>query len=184
MPFLTEELWQRLEGQGDRPKSIAIASYPEFRDELVDVEAEREIRILTDVVTMARTLRAEAKLDPKQQLEGTLYCRTESLAVAQRHAAAISKLANVQFEFKNEVAPKAPAMRSTAEFDVVLQVPAAQEEAQRKRIEKELEQLEKNIVNSERQLSDEVFLSKAPAKVIETIRAKLAEYKAQRDKLL
>jgi valyl-tRNA synthetase len=184
MPFLTEELWQRLELPDDRPKSIALAPYPQYRDELNDPEAEREIAILQEVVTMARTLRTEAKLDPKQPLEGTLYCRTGSLAVAERHASAIRKLANVTFAFKNEPAPKSAAMRSTAEFDVVLHVPAAQEEAQRKRVEKELEQLDKNIANIERQLSDEVFLGKAPEKVIESLRAKLAAYKAQRDKLL
>jgi valyl-tRNA synthetase len=183
MPFLTEELWQRLDIP-DRPKSIALAPYPQYRDELNDPEAEMEISILQEIVTMARTLRTEAKLDPKQPLEGTLYCRTGALAIAQRHAAAIRKLANVTLEFKSESAPRSAAMRSTAEFDVVLHVPAAQEQAQRKRIEKELEQLEKNISNIERQLNDEVFLGKAPPKVIESLRSKLADYKAQREKLL
>ena len=183
MPFLTEELWQRLETEAGRPKSIALAPYPQFRDELADPEAEKEIDILQEVVTMTRTLRTEAKLDPKQQLEATLYCRTESLAIAESHAAAITRLANVKFAFKNEAAPKSAAMRSTAEFDVVLHVPAAQEEAQRKRLEKECDQLKRNIANSERQLNDEVFLSKAPPKVVESIRAKLADYKLQYAKL-
>ena len=49
--------------------------------------------------------------------------------------------------------------------------------------QKEREQLEKNIANSERQLADEVFLGKAPPKVVDSIRAKLADYKAQLDKL-
>jgi valyl-tRNA synthetase len=183
MPFLTEELWQRLETDSGRPKSIALAPYPQFCANLADPEAEKEIAILQEIVTLARTLRTEAKLDPKQQLDATLYCRTESLAIAERHTNAIARLANVKFTFRNEAAPKSPVMRSTAEFDVVLHVPAAQEEAQRKRNDKEREQLDKNIANIERQLSDEVFLSKAPAKVVESIRAKLAEYKAQRDKL-
>ena len=63
---------------------------------------------------MARTLRTEAKLDPKQQLEGALYSRNAALEVAQRHAEAIQKLANVKLEFKSEAAPKAAAIRSTA----------------------------------------------------------------------
>ena len=56
-------------------------------------------------------------------------------------------------------------------------------DAQRKRLEKELEQLEKNIANSERQLADETFLSRAPAQVVESIRTKLAEYEAQLEKI-
>jgi valyl-tRNA synthetase len=184
MPFLTEELWQRLkpplpDGRG----SVALASYPQFRQQAVDETAEREVGVLQEIVTLARTLRTESKLDPKQQLSGTLYSRSATLGVAQRHAEAIQKLANVKLEFQSGAAPKAPAIRSTAEFDLVLEVPKAQEDTQRKRVEKEREQLEKNIANSKRQLSDEVFLSKAPQKVVDTIRAKLADYETQLAKL-
>jgi valyl-tRNA synthetase len=56
-------------------------------------------------------------------------------------------------------------------------------EAQRKRLEKEKEQLDKNIANSERQLGDEAFLGRAPAHVVESIRTKLAEYKQQIEKV-
>jgi valyl-tRNA synthetase len=184
MPFLTEELWQRLAtDRGTRPVSIAIAQFPQYNSVLTDFEAEREVGIMQEIVTMARTLRTEAKLDPKQQLEGALYSRTAALEVARRHADAIQRIANVKLEFKSEAAPKSPAMRSTAEFDLVLQVPASQEEAQRKRVEKERDQLVKNIANSERQLADETFLSRAPEKVVDTIRQKLADYKTQLQKL-
>ncbi|MDE3168089.1 MAG: valine--tRNA ligase [Acidobacteriota bacterium] len=183
MPFLTEELWQRLDIEGGRAKSIALAAFPKARPEWSDPAAEAEVEILQQVVTLARTLRTESKLDPKQQLEGALYCRTQSLEVAGRQAAAIQKMANVKLEFRNEDAPKSGVKRSTAEFDVVLHVPAAMEEAQQKRAAREREQLEKNIANSERQLNDPVFMSKAPAKVIDSIRAKLAGYKAQLEKL-
>src|ERR1035438_1398251 len=116
------------------PASSCHAPYPQYRREATDFTAEREIGILQDIVTMARTLRTESKLDPKQQLTGTLYSRTAALEVAQRHAEAIQKLANVKLEFKAEAAPKAPAMRSTAEFDLVLEVPKSQEEAKAKQI--------------------------------------------------
>ncbi len=104
---------------------------------LTDSEAEREIGILQEIVTMARTLRTEAKLDPKQQLAGALYSRTAALDVAQRHAEAIQKLANVKLEFKAEAAPKAAAIRSTAEFDLVLEVPPAQRRPSASVMEKE-----------------------------------------------
>jgi valyl-tRNA synthetase len=184
MPFLTEELWQRLATNREtRPVSIAVAQFPQYNSALTDFEAEREVGILQEIVTMARTLRTDAKLDPKQQLEGALYSRTVALEVAKRHAEAIQRIANVKLEFKAEAAPKSPAMRSTTEFDLVLQVPATQEEGQRKRVEKEREQLAKNIANSERQLADETFLSRAPEKVVESIRQKLADYKTQLGKL-
>ena len=183
MPFLTEELWQRLaQGRKDRPVSIALAGYPRYQSEATDHKAEREIEIVQQVVTMARNLRAENKLDPKLQLDGALYSRNSALEIAQKHAAAIQELARVKLEFHMEAAPRAAAIRSTPEFDLVLQLPKAQEDAQRKRLEKECEQLAKNIANSKRQLSDDVFLSKAPPQVIENIRKKLADYESQWNK--
>ena len=181
MPFLTEELWQRLAGnRPTRPVSIALAPYPQYRQEATDFAAEREIGLVQEIVTMARTLRAESKLDPKLLLEGTLYSRTLALEVAQRHADAIQKLANVKLEFNAEAAPKSSAAsRSTAEFDLVLQLPRAQEDAQRQRLQKECEQLAKNIANIERQLGDETFLAKAPPKVVESLRQKLGDYQTQ-----
>nr|Q01PF1.1 RecName: Full=Valine--tRNA ligase; AltName: Full=Valyl-tRNA synthetase; Short=ValRS [Candidatus Solibacter usitatus Ellin6076] len=182
MPFLTEELWQRLERKEGDPKSIALAQYPQYRAELADSEAEKEVAIIQEIVTLARTLRTESKLDPKQQLKGALYCRTASLAIAQRHADAIQKIARTTLEFKAEAPPKADVIRSTVEFDLVLDVPKVEEDPARK--QKEREQLEKNIANSKRQLGDEVFLSKAPAKVVDSIRAKLVDYEAQLAKML
>jgi valyl-tRNA synthetase len=181
MPFLTEELWQRLGGK-NRPQSIALAAYPRYRTEATDHKAEREIEIVQQVVTMARNLRAESKLDPKLQLEGALYSRNAAFEIAQKHAAAIQELARVKLQFHADAAPKSAAIRSTPEFDLVLQLPKAQEDAQRKRLEKECEQLAKNIANSKRQLSDETFLSKAPAHVVESIRKKLADYESQWNK--
>jgi valyl-tRNA synthetase len=179
MPFLTEELWQRLGPHST--KSIALASYPQFDVKISDPDAENEIAILQDIVTMARTIRTENKLDPKQQFPGTLYCHTHSLAIAQRQIAAIEKIARVKLAFQSGAAPKSAAMRSTPEFDLVLDIPEAKVDAER--IQKECDQLQKNIANSKRQLTDEVFLSKAPAKVIEGMRAKLAEYETQLQKL-
>ena len=185
MPFLTEELWQRLaKGHANRPPSIALAPYPQHRAELTDFAAEREVQVLQDIVTLARTLRTEMKLDPKLELAGTLYARSEALQVARSHTEAIRKLANVKLGFREEAAPAgAAAMRSTPLFDLVLDVPKVQVEAQRKRLEKEKEQMEKNIANSERQLGDEAFLSRAPAPVVDSIRKKLVEYRAQLEKV-
>jgi valyl-tRNA synthetase len=187
MPFLTEELWQRLaknEGQPERPQSIALAGYPQPRAELADAEAEREVGLLQEIVTLARTLRTEMKIDPKLRLDGVLYGHGDALGIGAKHAEAIEKLANVKLEFQGGAAPKsAPAIRSTPEFDIVLNLPKMQADAQRKRLAKDKEQLEKNIANSQRQLGDSTFLSRAPAQVVESIRQKLADYEAQLTKV-
>jgi valyl-tRNA synthetase len=188
MPFLTEELWQRLAAGGaKRPESIALAFYPQYRAEATDHAAEREIGILQEVVTMARTLRAESKLDPKQQLAGTLYSRNDALELARRHAEAVHRLANVKLEFAVGMAPStsgvSAAIRSTAEFDLVLRLPKSQEEAQRKRLEKEREQLVKNIANINRQLDDQAFKAKAPPHIVDGLLQKLGQYQEQLRKI-
>ena len=179
MPFLTEELWQRLKTP-NRPLSIAVSAYPQPAAEAADPEAEREMATLQDIITAARNLRADMKLDPKQPLEGRLYGRDSALGVARAHLLAVRKLANVELELQDGHAPNsAGAVRSAAEFDLVLRVPRAQAAAQRTRLEKEREQLEKVIAASTRQLSDATFTSKAPPRVVDSIRQKLDDYQAQ-----
>jgi valyl-tRNA synthetase len=171
MPFLTEELWHRL--GAEQEASISLTAFPQFDPARYDSEAESEIGLLQGAVTAARGLRADLSLDPKMPLEGRISREVDFRAV--------QRLAGVTFVV-GEV-PKTGAVRSTPEFDLVIDVPHGQMEAQKKRLEKDRDQLMKNIANSTRQLSDEVFLSKAPAKVVDSIRAKLAEYEAQLKKI-
>ena len=185
MPFLTEELWQRLGSAGaNRPVSIALAPYPQYSSAAADLTAEREIQVLQDVVGAVRDLRADMKIDPNLRLSGSLHPHGAVFKVAAAHAVAIARIANIDLELRQDGAPKSNgAVRSTHEFDLALQAPPAQIDAYVKRLEKEREQLVKVIANSRRQLTDEAFTSKAPAKVIDSIRQKLGEYEAQLAKI-
>jgi valyl-tRNA synthetase len=181
MPFLTEELWQRL--VSGKP-SISLEPYPQYLQERTDLAAEHEMQVLQDIVSMSRNLRAELKVDPKLALTGTVYSQTAVGSIVRANLEAIRRIAEVTLEVKEGHAPEtATAIRSTAEFDLVLDLPEAQMEAQRARSLKEMEQLEKAISNSERQLGDETFRSKAPQKVIDGIEQKLADYRIRHEKI-
>jgi valyl-tRNA synthetase len=184
MPFLTEELWQRLPRGDGGPISIALAKYPEYNAGAVDPAAEREMEIFEEIVVSARNLRAEMKADARQALEAVVYSRGAAAGIARSQSEAIEKLANVKLEVCEEAPPAQVqgALRSTTEFDLVLRVPAAQIEVQRNRLEKEIRQLEKLIANSKRQLANPEFLARAPEQVVNGIRQKLAEYEAQLEK--
>jgi valyl-tRNA synthetase len=173
MPFLTEELWHRLGAPDD--KSISLTAYPQYLEARNDPEAEREITQLQDVITALRNLRADLSIDPKLPLEGV------SDVDFSAHTTAIQKLAGVTL--RQGAPPKTGAVKSVSGFTVSIDVPHALMEAQRKRLEKERDQLTKNIANSDRQLSDEVFLGKAPQKVVDSIRVKRAEYATQLQKV-
>ncbi|MCC7175142.1 MAG: valine--tRNA ligase [Bryobacterales bacterium] len=180
MPFLTEELWQRLDGASPRPKSLALAAYPQPDVSHTDEEAERDMALLQEIVTSARNLRAEMKADPKQQIQGMLYSQTGALELARAQAGVIQKLAGLKLEIAAGTAPRGEGvLRSTPEYDLVLRSPAALADAQRARLRKEIGQLGKVIANSRRQLEDPEFVSRAPAHVTESIRRKLAEYEGQ-----
>jgi valyl-tRNA synthetase len=174
MPFITEELWHRF-GQTE---SIALAEYPRAgpRDE----PAEREMALMQEMITAARQLRADNGVDKKLLLEGVLYCRNGAKSV---DLSVVEKLAVVKLEVRTETAPKLTgAVRSTPDFDLLLRLPAVDLEIQRARLAKEIEQLEKLIANIDRQLKNEKFLNGAPAHVVDSLRAKRAEYIAQLEK--
>jgi valyl-tRNA synthetase len=162
MPFITEELWHRR----GHETSIALARYPQYDSSLHDPEAEREMKLLQDVVTAIRGIRADHKIDRKEKLSGTLAVNG-AVPVAM-----IEQLANAKLTVKSAAGPG---------FDLKLDLPqaAGPTDEQRERLKKENEQLEKVIASSHRQLSNDAFVTKAPAKVIDTVRAKLAEYEAQ-----
>ena len=182
MPFLTEELWQRLASGAEAARSRS--RWRRIRSTArssTDPEAEREIGMLQEIVTAgAHPARRDEARSRSSSSTATLYCahRGARRGAAPRRSHPEAGQRDARDSSRGRAA-NAGVMRSTAEFDLVLDVPKAQDDAQRKRLEKENEQLEKNIANSERQLGDESFLSKAPAKVVESIRAKLAEYEAQ-----
>jgi valyl-tRNA synthetase len=181
MPFITEELWQRLHQEGDgRGASICLARYPEADPSVHDAAAEAEVEALQALIGAVRNLRADLGQDPKKTLEATIYARGIAHAAASGQTEALNKLASIQAQVTEGSAPALKgAVRSTPLFDIVLHVSAAELEAQRARVEKDQQQLTKVIASTERQLSNEEVLAKMPAHVVEGMRTKLAEYQAK-----
>jgi valyl-tRNA synthetase len=174
MPFITEELWHRF-GQA---QSIALAAYPQAG--ATDESAERQMDLMQQMITAARKLRADHGLDRKLILPGVLYCRNGSKNV---ELGVIEKLANVKLDIRDEAPPKlSGAVRSTPDFDLMLELPEVDAEGQRARLQKEILELEKLIRDKDRQLSNDKFLNGAPVHVVDSLRVKRAEYVAQRDK--
>ena len=162
MPFITEELWHRR----GHETSIALEAYPQYEPVLNDPDVEREMKLLQDIVTAIRESRADHKIDRKVKLSGTL-----SLG-GSVPMETIERLTNVSLDVR-------PSEGSG--FDLKLDLPeaAGPSDEQKDRLKKDNEQLEKVIANSLRQLGNESFVAKAPAHVIDGMRAKLAEYQAQ-----
>jgi valyl-tRNA synthetase len=184
MPFLTEELWQRLTERNDhRPISIALAYYPQYNPDAASPQAEIEMAILQSIVSAARELRADMKLDPKQPIEGILVVREPARSMVDEQLPGIEKLCGAKLDVRTSAEGIEGVKRGFPEFDLIVRVSAAQADAQRSRIQKESEQLEKVIASSERQLGDDKFINRAPTHVVESIREKLSGYREQLQKL-
>jgi valyl-tRNA synthetase len=168
MPFITEEIWQRLELPA-KPKSIAVAAFPQCDLGVVDEAAEREVDLVRDIVTSIRNARADNKLDPKAPIDGTLHAGQATLDLVAGHLEFIQRIGRAKLELRSE--------KDAGGYRLNFRIPIARE-----RVQKEIEQLEKAIANSERQLSDEKFLSRAPVHVVDGIRSKLFEYQTQLEK--
>ena len=152
MPFLTEELWQRLEIPG---KSIALAAYPVFDAAEENREASEQMAVVQTMVTEARTIRADNKIDEKRKVTAVT-----NRALDEAPRMMIERLANITLEYD-------AALKQSLRLDIPVD---------RARLAKENEQLEKQIAAFENQFSNEEFLAKAPEKVVTAMRVKRAEY--------
>ena len=165
----------------NKPVSISLAAFPQnqaFED------PGDSFTVFQQIVTAARELRADNKLDPKATLDASLYLHGRSFTAEDlKIIAAIPKL-NLQLR---EGAPTGQTglIRSQPGFD--LQIHAAPATTQngaggaeaRARLERENADLQRAIDTHQRQLSNPVFLGKAPEHVINGMRGKLADYETQ-----
>ena len=183
MPFLTEELWQRLVAPGETvPASICVASFPQPDPGLENEAAAADFALLQEIVVDQRALRADNKIDPKLRVDALVRPLTpRAAALVAAELAVLDHLTNNANQIQ-DAAPGQGAVRSRNEFETALMLSGAQADAMRQRLVKEIEQLEKVIGSSRRQLASASFLAKAPAHVVDGIRDKLAAYEAQCEK--
>ncbi len=198
MPFITEEIWQKIYDDKPPTKSIALAAYPQADEMQVDIAAEvaiarrldqdiavRDMLILQDLIVNVRNLRAELKVEPKEAVPVQVFAPDAAIqALFKSKANAAQRLAGAQsITFVDYPLSNLPAVRSTSRFDVhVIYEKKVDVAAECERLKKELEKIEKEIANGQRQLSNDQFLAKAPAKVVEGIKARADELKVLREK--
>ena len=187
MPFLTEELWHQLP-QLAAAKSIALDRFPEAQPPWKNAEALREAARIQEVVTALRAIRAELKVDAKKKVPADFSTIDRAMgALMQTNREAVERfavLSDLRIVPKDQFDAKSGAVRSTATFDVrVAYSETVDAGAEKARLKKEIEGLEKAIASKERQLGDQTFRSRAPEKIIKGLEATLAQQKVELDKL-
>ncbi len=184
MPFITEELWHAVYDGQPPAKSIALAAYPTADPGQINADAETEMAILQDLIVSVRNVRAELardsnelKANPRLRLPIEIHAGDDVRSLIERNRSALERLANVEeITFVEESLAKAAGARSTARFDVrVVYERRIDVTAERDRLSKELAKLTQELARAKGQLSNETFLSKAPANVVEGLKKRKAE---------
>ena len=186
MPFITDEIWHAMYQGAPPQKSLALAAYPLSDAATIDRAAETQMAILQDLIASVRNLRAELKVETKARVPIEIYAHDgEIRTLIEQNRGAVERMANVdELRFSESSLEKLTNVRHTARFDVRLvyeqKIDVA---AEREKLTKELDKLEKEKASLERQLSNEQFLAKAPAAVVEKMRSRLAEVTGLIDKI-
>ncbi|MCL0066021.1 class I tRNA ligase family protein, partial [Dehalococcoidia bacterium] len=183
MPFITEELWQKVAPYlPDRSDSIMIADYPTADESLIDAAAEREMESVIEIVRAIRNARAEAKVEPYRFIEALIAVLNNELPL-ESHLSAISTLARVRplkiIDKQDRSASKDEAkVLVLRDVEVILPLSGmVDREAEIKRLQREIEKWRGQAARTEAKLQDEQFLSRAPADIVQREREKLAEQK-------
>ena len=181
MPFLTEELWQRLTSvlpkAESKAESISIAPYPTRIKGFIEAEAEQEVDTIIKIVHGARNLRAELKVEP-QHLLGAVITTDSAKSTINEESEVIRKLARINVI---DVVPSDRAFDKTGAVSLVvgnatvfIYMPDTVDlNFERNRLEQELLSAERLGGSLKTRINDHNFTSRAPIEVVERERGRL-----------
>ena len=187
MPFITEELWQKLKKhlpeQG--AESIMVTPYPEARGIATDPEAERVMESIIEIIHSIRNARAQYKVERTKWIEAQIYGGKLTPAITP-YSQTIQTLARAKpltfldSRQKSEQRENALVL-VLKETEVVIPMESMVDlGAEKKRLKEEIEQIQAEVARLKARLKDRAFLTKAPAAVVDKEQDRLA---TRRDKL-
>jgi len=168
MPFITEEIWQKLPQDGN---SIMVSAFPEYREAQTNEAIEKQMAVIMEVITGIRNIRGEMNLNPGLKLN--VLVKTQSSEIQQTlqyHGEYVRELARVeQLETGSNIEkPKVSASSVLGEMDLIIPLEGMMDfQEERKRVEKELKKIEKDLIFLDKKLSNPDFVKKAPVDIIE-----------------
>ncbi|WP_278634394.1 valine--tRNA ligase [Sutterella wadsworthensis] len=184
IPFITEELWQKVSvtagvRKADEDACLMLQTYPTFDAAKVDADAVARMTTIQAQIDSIRNLRSEMKLPPSQKMPLLISGPEAECAAAAPYLQQLARLESVthvedlQQAAQGSVAPVA----IVGDFKLMLKV-EIDVKAERERLSKEAARLAGEVKKCQSKLGNERFVSKAPAAVVDTEKKRLAEFTA------
>jgi len=185
MPFITEDLWQRLPRPRRSPDSIMIAAYPKASRRRRDPEAEARMTTVMDAVTAIRAIRGEMRIAPGQTLRVTINVGPGHETLFGETVPIIEALARAQVHVEAGAArPPQSALAVLGPSELYVELAGVVDfEAERARIGKEMDRVAESIRFLTSKLARPEFVERAPAEVVAKERQRLEEQEQLRTKL-
>jgi valyl-tRNA synthetase len=176
MPFLSEEIWHALYDGAPPAKSIALARFPHASPAGIDEFAPESMALLQALIVEVRALRKEIGVEEKAAVPIEVRADANLQEIAGDNRDIIERLARVsEVRFVHQISAGL-SKHHAARFDVaVVYERTIDVPAERDRLTREIAKYEKGLAAAERQLGNEVFLTKAPAQVVEGLKKQEAE---------
>ena len=183
IPFITEEIWQKLPGTGE---TIMLAPYPEA-EPVEKTKVMDEMDRLMEVIVKIRNMRSELSVPLGEDVDLLIYTKDREdrgfIYTYQTEIKNLAKVRDIKFVDSAESDEKI-AHSPVAGFD--LMIPYAEFvdiEQEIERTKKEMKRLEKDIESDEKKLKNESFLRKAPEEVVDEVRSRYTEMTERYKKL-
>ncbi|MDH1442017.1 valine--tRNA ligase [Pseudomonas sp. GD03721] len=180
MPFITEEIWQRIKAQaGVQGETLMLQPWPVANESRIDAAAEGDIEWVKQLMLGVRQIRGEMKISMAKRID-IIVANTsaEDLRRLADFEPLLSKLAKLESVHVLAAGEEAPMSATTLVGEMEVLVPMAgliDKDAELARLDKEVARLEGEVKRVGGKLANEGFVAKAPAEVLEKERAKLAE---------
>jgi valyl-tRNA synthetase len=190
MPFLTEELWQKLpavssdlhhDAYRSAEKTIMLTVFPPGDASAIDEKAEAEMQAVIEFISKARNIRAEMNIKPSDKISLLVSANENLRKIFAENEAQILKLARANTLNFDEKAPKASA-RAVLTGGAELAIPLEgliDFEKEIERLENQLKKLEEENFRLQNQLANQDFVDKAPQEKVKEIRYRVAETETQ-----
>ncbi|SFW61466.1 valyl-tRNA synthetase [Pseudomonas sp. NFACC19-2] len=180
MPFITEEIWQRIKAQaGVQGETLMLQPWPVANESRIDAAAEGDIEWVKQLMLGVRQIRGEMKISMAKRIDIIVAnASAEDLRRLADFEPLLSKLAKLESVRVLAAGEEAPMSATTLVGEMEVLVPMAgliDKDAELARLDKEIGRLQGEVQRVGGKLSNQGFVAKAPAEVLEKERAKLAE---------